>query len=296
MMYSIIVPTTGSSRDLRRLFTALANQDFTSDSEVLLVVTGVKELCEFQNNLPPLPGHFNVHIINCAQPGIAVARNLALQFARGRYLMFLDDDCSLPQSGYLTALTHYLESQQHPQSSIGIAGEYLSHKNTTSLASQFYNYLSNLWLMSYLKEDSTVSVSLGGCAVIPRMAVISSCARFNEHSGKAAEEYEFYKQLCASGTTVQFSQRFSVYHNPECTWKSLVNKAWNHGRALSHYPAGREQHRWRAYQQSFKARPLTSLFFLPLLFAFVLCGRLSLNAKRIESLFGATQRPYLKRS
>lgn len=292
MMFSIVVPSLGSPIDLQRLWVSLAQQDLRENVEVLLSVTGIANAESLLQLLPPLPSHFQVRLVENSIPGIAVARNSALQSAVGKYVVFLDDDCHLPRLRYLSdILKHFAQAPP-----MGLAGDYITDAATTSVASSFYNYMSNLWLKSFMTSSNDVSIVLGGCAIFPRQLLVESQARFEEKTERAAEEYGFGQQLTRHGVSIHYSKKWSVYHNPSCAWLSLFKKSWTHGRALTAYSSQREQYRWRALWNEFKSSPAQSLLFLPLLASYLLAGRIALFLKKGEDLVGSIRKPYLKRS
>lgn len=292
MIFSIIIPTTGSLHNLKRLWASLAVQSSTHKTEILLSATGIECVTTLLQTLPSLPQHFHARVIESPSPGIAIARNKALQAAQGEYVVFLDDDCHLPHSDYLKNIFDHFTAAPNA----GLAGEYLTAAQGVSTPSAFYNYMSNLWLRSFLSPAHSLSVTLGGCAAFPRALIVASQARFEENSEKAAEEYSFSQHLLRHGVNISYSPAWSVYHDTGCSWRSLWKKSWNHGRALTIYPEQRNQHRWRAFWLEFKNSPMQSLYFSPLLFAYLVAGRVSLGVKKTDRLVGSIRKPSLKRS
>src|SRR5690606_21948790 len=92
------------------LLERLREQSLSQDRfEVLLVDNGSTQ------SSPPdeLPG--NVRILTCSTPGSYAARNVAIEAARGAWLVFTDADC-LPRSDWLERLLH--EAERSPNEPI----------------------------------------------------------------------------------------------------------------------------------------------------------------------------------
>lgn len=266
---SIVTPTLGNPSRLGRLFASLATQDFAAPVEILLSTTNVKEQV-IRAKLPKLGDNFYVSVIENTTPGIAAARNAAVRDARGEFVLFIDDDCILPDEKYLTLAFTLAKSS----AKIGWAGSYTDNSTGLTFASSFYNYVSNLWLSSF-NSHGQVSVILGGCAVFPRKELLTCHALFAENDEQAGEEFLFTESLSKSGITTFYHKDLSVGHDPHCDFGTLMKKSWNHGRARSTYTAPAEQKRFTAFTDDFRSAPLERIKFLPLLILFVTAGQCS---------------------
>ena len=94
---SIIVPVFNIGNYIEEGLQSIADQDFARVFEVILIddasTDNSLECCrKFVNNYPEM---FTL-IENEQNAGVSVARNLGLERARGRYLMFVDPDDVLP--------------------------------------------------------------------------------------------------------------------------------------------------------------------------------------------------------
>ena len=105
MKVSVIIPTYKPGDYLRECLIALDNQTLDhSLFEVLLVLNGSKE--PYMTQIETLTkGHPNLicRLIYSEMNGVSLARNIALDEARGEYLCFIDDD-DLVTSNYLEEL------------------------------------------------------------------------------------------------------------------------------------------------------------------------------------------------
>jgi len=112
---SIIVPTYRRSQLLKRCINSLLSQDFLKeDYEIVIVSDGVDE----QTNKVILESKANKHFSNIfyyslpIKRGPAAARNAGWKMARGKLVLFTDDDC-IPTYDwvrcYFNAFTFYAE-------------------------------------------------------------------------------------------------------------------------------------------------------------------------------------------
>lgn len=93
-LFSIVVPTLGRSQEVVRLLESLACQSLP-DLEVLIVDQNTDE--RIANALAPTSFAFPLtHIHTAGQRGSSRARNVGWRQARGRYVVFADDDCWYP--------------------------------------------------------------------------------------------------------------------------------------------------------------------------------------------------------
>jgi len=87
---SVIIPSYNSTDELHRCLHALANQKTTCHYEVIVVDSSDKP--DEIDKLKTLPGEVRVvHLDGRTYPG--VARNIGVQYARGKIIAFTDADC-----------------------------------------------------------------------------------------------------------------------------------------------------------------------------------------------------------
>ena len=89
----------------------------TADSELLLVDNGSTD--NTAQIVAKAAEHPQVREICEKELGLSAARNAALASARGRYVLFLDDD-AVPEPGWLAAFSRFLSSP--PSERVGVVG------------------------------------------------------------------------------------------------------------------------------------------------------------------------------
>jgi glycosyltransferase involved in cell wall biosynthesis len=288
--FSLIVPTLGNKEDIEFLINSLHLQECKQPVQLLLCYTG-DHLDQLKRELPPVQGHIQLDIILSPRPGIASARNHGLRHAKGEIILFMDDDCYLPHGHYLENATALFQKEKH----LGFGGIYLSTKIQTHYVSSFYNYICNLWLLSFL-HDGLLKITLGGCTMISKSAIEHSRADFFESDEKAAEEYSFNLRLQQKNIPVYLNDQVSVCHNARCSLWQLLRKAWNHGRALSTYSNAQQNRRSQTLRKALCNQPIETIKFFPLLAVFLLTGRIAFVLRHMEKHFVRFEKSYLKGS
>lgn len=265
---SLIIPTRGHPTKCEPLLKSLGEQNYKEPFEIVFCITQT----ESQNLLSKakaLCPNAKVKMIDSPSPGIGRARNLGIHSASGEFLLFLDDDCSLPHPDYLSQAAINI----HRSPTSAFSGTYLNAQSS-SYWSAFYNYLSHLWLMSFADQHQ-IPMFIGGCFLVSKAQLHQNQAYFNEDLNLAGEELQLAIQLKKGNVRFQFEPTLSVIHNTQCTLRGLLRKSWNHGQVLHQDSSGVPQRRWRALFRQIQLNPFESLSYLPLLLAFIFFGRFS---------------------
>jgi GT2 family glycosyltransferase len=160
--------------------------------------------------------------------GVNSARNLGARTARGRFLLFLDDDCALPRTDFLRDLHSLLN--RHPGFS-ALGGPYESARRAPWKV-RGYNAMANTWVS--LRADGGAEVSLtqnllGGNLCL-RREIFENFA-FDERIVSGGDETEFLRRLTAAGRLLGFSPSLAVTHLADSSWEGLLVRAWRQGRA-----------------------------------------------------------------
>lgn len=104
---SIVVPTFARPAKLRRCLEGIARLEAATFSfEVVVVDDGGPELLD--TLLAASARELDVRLIRQPRAGPAAARNAGVAHARGRFLAFIDDDCT-PSPGWLSAFVREIE-------------------------------------------------------------------------------------------------------------------------------------------------------------------------------------------
>ncbi len=159
-LVSIIIPTRNRPEGLQQCLAAIAGLDYPRDKfEVIVVDDGSST--QLYSVVELFSEKINLFLLKQDHAGPAAARNRGVQQAKGKFLVFTDDDCR-PTPGWLAALTDFLSKK--PNSMVG--GEILNGlpKNLFSSASQT--------LVSYLYSYYTITKTLKGRTFLQRIILL----------------------------------------------------------------------------------------------------------------------------
>lgn len=106
LQYSIVVPTYQRRASLARCLAAIQALDFPRDRFELVVVDDGSPTPP-TDLLASLDKSITAHLVSADHGGPAAARNAGARVARGRYLVFTDDDCA-PHRDWLRAIDRCL--------------------------------------------------------------------------------------------------------------------------------------------------------------------------------------------
>ena len=244
--YSIIVPTYRRPEQLARCLAAIEALDFPpARFEVLVVDDG--------SPTPPndliasLDPSLQIQLVCARHSGPAAARNAGARPARGRYLVFTDDDCA-PHRDWLRAIDRWTTSSTAP---IVIGGRTVNRleENVYATASQgIVDFLYEYFGEHSEKRRFFTTNNL----VIPR-AEFMEIGGFDEgFELPAAEDRDLCERWRASGRELQYAPDVIVDHAHILTFARFNRQHFSYGRGAF------DLHRSRARrgEGSFKVEPL----------------------------------------
>src|ERR1700678_1866010 len=210
---SIIIPTfNGASRNVKCL-DSLSNQTAGIEVEILVVDDGSTD-----NTAAIVERYPSVRLISQANAGPAAARNRGALAARGKILLFTDDDC-VPMPNWLDAM---LAPFGDPEV-VGAKGIYRTHQQ--SLAARFVQieYEDKYRLMARLPDIDFIDTYSAGFRR----------DRFLEMSGydtsfpvACAEDIELSYRMSARGWKMKFVPSAIVYHTHPDTISRYLKKKY----------------------------------------------------------------------
>jgi glycosyltransferase involved in cell wall biosynthesis len=108
LVFSVVVPTLGRAAPLERCLAALSAMEFPPEQfEVIVVNDGGGTQIERVTGAWQGPASLRAHSTNAEGP--STARNTGIEAARGRYIVFTDDDCE-PEGNWLQVMEQALDA------------------------------------------------------------------------------------------------------------------------------------------------------------------------------------------
>jgi len=195
--------------------------------------------------------------------GLGYARQIVVNHARGKYLVFVDSDVVI-RNDFLREQIEYLNT--HPTVGVGL-GRYLYKEGGGLLSSTWNLYLS-------------ASPSFIGCAFTFRKEAIRDANGFDEKIRGAGEEVDLIARIRSKGWEIAVTERAKFYHNRRWTVRSFWSEQSWFGHAgyylalkdrrsfppSPNMPAGQLIYGLRVASKTYRStRRKISFFILPLL-------------------------------
>ena len=213
---SIIIPTKDSPEILHKCLHTLFAKTTYINFEVLCVdneTTDLKALQEMSN--APVerllfPGAFN----------FSKANNLALQYAAGEYLIFMNNDVEVITPDWIEQMLYYAE-----QSDVGAVGSLLLYADGTvqhaGVVLGCRGIADHVLRFSHGGSDGyagslscarEVSAVTGACLMI-RRSLFDEIERFNEHFFTAYQDVDLCLKIREKGKRIIFTPRARLIHH-----------------------------------------------------------------------------------
>ena len=210
---SIIIPVFNKVELTQQCLTHLANVTESPAYEVIVIDNASSD--ETGEFLSALGGDIRV-IRNEENLGFAKACNQGAAIARGRYLVFLNND-TIPKPGWLIPLVEEVEAHEHvavvgskllyPNETIQHAGVVISRKYGTP-----YHFLlgapSDLPTVNERKEYQAVTAA---CMLV-RKEAFSEVGGFDESYVNGFEDVDFCLKITGAGKTIIYQPKSCLYH------------------------------------------------------------------------------------
>lgn len=210
---SIIIPTFNGAQRIGHCLDALAKQTAGTGIEILVVDDGSTD------DTVKVAGRYpSVRVISQKNAGPAAARNRGAREAKGRILLFTDDDC-VPMPDWLNAM---LDCFRDPQV-VGAKGVYRTHQRGIAARFVQIEYEDKYRLMSNLPSIDFVDTYSAGFIR----------DRFLEMNGydtsfpvACAEDIELSYRMSARGWKMKFAPNAVVYHTHPASISSYLKKKY----------------------------------------------------------------------
>jgi glycosyltransferase involved in cell wall biosynthesis len=210
---SIIIPTFNGGSRIGYCLDSLMKQTTGRDVEILVVDDGSTD-----NTANVVSGCSSVRLIAQANAGPASARNRGALEAKGKILLFTDDDC-VPMPDWLAAM---LEPFSDPEV-VGAKGVYRTHQK--SLAARFVQieYEDKYRLMAGLPSIDFIDTYSAG---FRRERFLEMAGYDTSFPVACAEDVELSYRMSARGWKMKFVPTAIVYHTHPATFSSYLKKKY----------------------------------------------------------------------
>jgi glycosyltransferase involved in cell wall biosynthesis len=244
--YSIIVPTYQRPESLTRCLEAIQGLHFRRDRfEVLVVDDGSPS--------PPadivasLDHSLQARLVSMRHAGPATARNTGAQLARGRYLVFTDDDCR-PHPDWLDSIDRWTSSRLGPVAIGGHTVNVLTDNVYAEASQGIVDYLYEYFGEHSARRRFFTSNNL----VVPREDFVDVGGFDETFALAAAEDRDFCERWLAAGKALQYASDVVVSHAHTLGFVRFNRQHFNYGRGAF----GLHRSRAQRGERSLKIEPL----------------------------------------
>lgn len=226
--FSVIVSTRNRKERLRQCLASLAGQNYPRDHWELIVVDDggqepLDELMFLFHDRLPLRGFRVTHA------GCGGAKNAGAGQARGRYLIFTDDDCLYPPD-WLSRYQVRFESAR--ECLVAGCAVNPSKRNPYSDASQE--------LVNYLLEKSNASprepkIGIGNNFGVPAQEFLRLGGFNPNYFPMGGEDRDFAARWVAAGRRITYAPDIVVEHAQVLTFRTLLRQQFYYGRGAHRF-------------------------------------------------------------
>jgi GT2 family glycosyltransferase len=248
--FSIIIPTYNRPERLKTCLDSLTCLNYPRHQfEVIIVDDGSDHPLDVL--VKSYENEMELTLIRQTNAGPAKARNTGANIAKGQYLAFTDDDCTLDQN-WLSALENAFFEK--PNALLG-------GKIINALPNNPYSTTSQLiidYLYDYYNINSVQTQFFTTNNFAVSRELFNQVGQFDISFSLAAEDREFCDRWLFSGYSLYYVPQAIVYHSHHLRLLSFWRQHFNYGCGTFYF----HQTRSRRNQTSLKFEPLRFYFQL----------------------------------
>ena len=227
--FSIIIPTYNRPEALAVCLRGLTGLDYPKDDlEVIVVDDGGASLLD--GIVAAFRERLNVTLLSQENAGATTARNTGAAAAKGKYLVFTDDDCEFAPDWLQTLAARF---QASPRAMIGGAVQNKLPDNIASTAS----HLLLKFVLEYYNEGGDRTGFLSGNNHALPAAGFRAIGGFNERfpPGIGADDRELCDRWIDFGHPLVYAPEVRIYHPYVYTLRGFMRQHFKNGRGAWYF-------------------------------------------------------------
>jgi glycosyltransferase involved in cell wall biosynthesis len=245
LLFSIVIPTYARPQKLAQCLNAIAHLNYPRDRfEVIIVDDGSPTSLE--PVVQPFREQFNLTLMTQSNAGPANARNTGVTLAKGKYIVFTDDDCE-PDVNWLQVFADGFSKKPDC-----MLGGYTINKLSDNIFSQTSQLLIDYIYSYYNSEDKEASFFASNNFALSKEQFLHIGSFDTTFPLAAGEDREFCDRWLYHGYKMQYLPDAIILHSHYLTWSSFCKQHLNYGRGAFHYHQLRSQRQ----QEKMKVEPL----------------------------------------
>jgi len=215
-LFSIIIPTWKKSRTLLLTLDAIKKQKMFLNKVEILVCGEIKILdLEY---IKKLNKFISTKFFNIRENSISKKRNVGIRMAKGRKLIFLDDDSIIDNNYFLNCKNNLKTDSILYCGKINYNIENLSnYQKFKYLVHKKYNF------KKYLEAKNITTMNM----IADRKFIIKNGLYFNESfKGYGLEDYEFGYRVIKKGFKIKLINANIIHNEQNKTFKDFLHKVY----------------------------------------------------------------------
>ncbi|MGB3532884.1 MAG: glycosyltransferase [Microcoleaceae cyanobacterium] len=250
-IFSIVIPTYNRPDRLKNCLQSMSDLNYPREQFEVIVVDDGSSV-SLEPIVAPFKQNINITFITQANQGPASARNTGATKAKGKFIVFTDDDCQ-PKPDWL----NNLEAQFKLTPNCLVGG-----KTLNALPENLYSTASQL-LIDYLYEYYNTNREQASFFASNNFAMskenFAQVGQFDTTFPLAAgEDREFCDRWLHQGYQMSAVPEAQIYHAHNLALKSFWRQHFNYGRGAFHF----HQLRAKREREKIKVEPLSFYFKL----------------------------------
>ncbi len=223
ILFSIIVPTYARPEKLTACLQSFAKLEYSRNRFQVIVINDSNEI-SVETTIAPFQNQLNLVLISQPNSGPATARNTGAFVAKGKFLVFTDDDCTVA-SDWLQTLE--IQFKKTPDCLIGGRTINALPNNIYSTASQqlidyLYSYYNAIRNQAKFFTSNNFALTANSFQKI---------GGFDKNFSLAAgEDREFCDRWLNSNYSAVYASEIVVYHSHQLTLYKFWKQQFNYGR------------------------------------------------------------------
>jgi GT2 family glycosyltransferase len=227
-LFSIVIPTYNRPDRLANCLATIAQLDYPPNQfEVIVVDDG--SYSPLEPVISALRSHLNLTLIRQSNAGPATARNTGANQAIGKFLVFTDDDCTLP-TNYLQVLEKRFSVSPHCM---------IGGRTINSLPDNLFSSASQIlidYLYDYYNCDAEKSTFFASNNFTMSTELFRQLKGFNTDFPLAAgEDREFCDRWLQSNYPMVYVPELCIYHAHDLTLGKFWRQHFNYGRGAFYF-------------------------------------------------------------
>ncbi len=226
ILLSIIIPTYKRNKKLKKVVNHLANQCSSTIKIEVIIISEINKSLSFHINNIIKKKNIEFKVLIVRKNSNAIKRNKGIKNAKGKYLIFIDDDC-LPDQNFLKdylSLLKQIKDNEILCGSVKYLNTKIKKENFTRYrqSRHFINTNNYVSRKNNLSARNIVTMNMG----MKNSKLFRKTKYFNKNfGGYGFEDYEFGFRLIRNGFTFLPSKPI-VYHLDDRNYRSYLNKIY----------------------------------------------------------------------